>query len=145
MSNYQTILLATDLSDEGNQIAEKALAIATANHAALHIIHVIEPLNFAYAGDIPMDFSSIQNEIQSQTKNKMNEFANKYAIALENQHIVIGQAENEIHSLAQHLNADLVVVGSHGRRGIALLLGSTANGVLHGATCDVLAVRVNKS
>ena len=38
--------------------------------------------------------------------------------------------------------ADLIVVGSHGRHGLALLLGSTANGVLHGATCDVLAVRV---
>ena len=38
--------------------------------------------------------------------------------------------------------ADVIVVGSHGRHGIALLLGSTANGVLHGATTDVLAVRV---
>jgi universal stress protein A len=39
---------------------------------------------------------------------------------------------------------DLVVVGSHGRHGLSLLLGSTANGVLHGAGCDVLAVRVGK-
>ena len=143
MSNYQTILLATDLSAEGDQIAQKALAIATAENATLHTIHVIEPLNFAYAGDIPMDFSSIQNEIQSLTSHKMAEFAIKYAIPKANQHIIVGRAENEIHALAKHLNADLVVVGSHGRRGIALLLGSTANGVLHGATCDVLAVRVN--
>jgi universal stress protein A len=35
-----------------------------------------------------------------------------------------------------------VVVGSHGRHGLALLLGSTANGVLHGSPTDVLAVRV---
>ena len=40
--------------------------------------------------------------------------------------------------------ADVIVVGSHGRHGLALLLGSTANGVLHGATCDVLAVRVGE-
>ena len=39
---------------------------------------------------------------------------------------------------------DLIVVGSHGRHGLALLLGSTANDVLHGAPCDVLAVRLQK-
>ncbi|MCP3907701.1 MAG: universal stress protein [Oceanicoccus sp.] len=145
MSNYQTILLATDLSDEGEQVAQKAAAIATAENAALHMIHVIEPLSFAYGGDIPMDFSGIQDEIQSQAEAQIAEFAAKYALPKENQHIVIGRAENEIHSLAEALNADLVVVGSHGRHGIALLLGSTANGVLHGATCDVLAVRVGES
>ena len=48
----------------------------------------------------------------------------------------------EIHSKAEEIGADLIVVGSHGRYGLALLMGSTANGVLHGATCDVLAVRV---
>ena len=44
----------------------------------------------------------------------------------------------------KELETDLIVVGSHGRYGLALLMGSTANGVLHGATCDVLAVRVGK-
>jgi len=39
-------------------------------------------------------------------------------------------------------HADLIVVGSHGRHGLSLLLGSTANAVLHGAPCDVLAVRI---
>ncbi|MGB1202845.1 MAG: universal stress protein [Alloalcanivorax venustensis] len=38
--------------------------------------------------------------------------------------------------------ADLIVLGSHGKHGIRLLLGSTANAVLHRATCDVLAVRI---
>ena len=45
-------------------------------------------------------------------------------------------------SLAEELKADLIVVGSHGRHGLALIMGSTANGVLHGAKRDVLAVRV---
>ncbi len=44
----------------------------------------------------------------------------------------------------EEINADLIVVGSHGRHGFALLMGSTANGVLHGARRDVLAVRVGK-
>ena len=55
---------------------------------------------------------------------------------------MIGRPESQIHQLAEDVAADLIVVGSHGRQGLALILGSTANGVLHGAHCDVLAVRV---
>ncbi len=64
-------------------------------------------------------------------------------ISKENQVVTVGRPESEIHRLAKEQGVDLVVVGSHGRRGIQLLLGSTANGVLHGSECDVLAVRIN--
>ncbi|WP_101759615.1 universal stress protein [Oceanicoccus sp. KOV_DT_Chl] len=144
MSQYNTILLASDLSDEAEQVADKAMAVAKANGASLHLIHVIEPLSFAYGGDIPMDFSGIQEEMQKQAEAQMSDFAKRYNINPEHQHIVIGRPESEIHNLVKKLSVDLVVVGSHGRHGIALLLGSTANAVLHGATCDVLAVRVGE-
>jgi universal stress protein A len=144
MSGYKTILLAVDLSDEAHAVAKRAHAIATGNGGTIHIIHVIEPLSFAYGGDIPMDFSSIQTEIQHQAKIQMQKFASQYQISEANQHLVLGRAESEIHTLAESLNADLIVIGSHGRSGLSLLLGSTANGVLHGAVCDVLAVRVGK-
>lgn len=55
---------------------------------------------------------------------------------------VFGRPESEIHRMAETEAMDLVVIGSHGRHGLGLLLGSTANGALHGANCDVLAVRV---
>ena len=103
---------------------------------------VIEPLSFAYGGDIPMDFSGIQEEIHQQAKQQLASFAADSNIPEDRQHIVLGRPEVEIHSTAQEVGADLIVVGSHGRYGLALLMGSTANGVLHGATCDVLAVRV---
>jgi universal stress protein A len=45
--------------------------------------------------------------------------------------------------MADESNADLIVLGTHGRSGIRLLLGSTANAVLHGAKQDVLAVRIH--
>mgnify|MGYP000495312254 CR=1 FL=1 len=144
MSQYKTILLATDLSDEAEQVADKASTLAKANGASLHLVHVIEPLSFAYGGDIPMDFSGIQQEIQKQAETQMEEFAARVGAGSDCQHIIIGRAENEIHNLAEHLSVDLIVVGSHGRHGIALLLGSTANGVLHGASCDVLAIRVGE-
>ena len=56
--------------------------------------------------------------------------------------MIFGRPESEIHSLAKELKVDLIVVGSHGKHGLSLLLGSTANGVLQGSPCDVLAVRV---
>ena len=143
MSNYQTMLLAIDLSEEADQIASKAQSLANSNQAELHIAHIIEPLSFAYGGDIPMDFSSIQDEIQKQAETQLAELSEKYDIAPERQHITLGRPENEIHNLAKQFDVDLILVGSHGRHGLALLLGSTANAVIHGATCDVLAVRIN--
>ncbi|MFT5579723.1 MAG: universal stress protein A, partial [Paraglaciecola psychrophila] len=48
MSDYNTVLVAIDLSDEAIQVAKKAHSMALSNNASLHIIHVIEPLSFAY-------------------------------------------------------------------------------------------------
>lgn len=145
MSNYNTVLLAIDLSEEAEQVTVRAKEIAANHNATLHAVHVIEPLSFAYGGDIPMDFSGIQEEIQKQAETQLREFCDQHGIPGDKQHINVGRPENEIHSLAEDLKADLIVVGSHGRHGLALLLGSTANGVLHGAPCDVLAVRVGKA
>ena len=144
MANYSRILMAVDLSEDSDKVAERALAIAHNNDAELHIIHVIEPLSFAYGGDIPMDFSGIQDEIHQQAVSQTAKFSEKHGLGEDRRHVVLGQPEVEIHALAEELSADLIVVGSHGRYGLALLMGSTANGVLHGASCDVLAVRVGR-
>ncbi|MFK8043182.1 universal stress protein [Congregibacter sp.] len=142
MSNYSKILMAVDLSEDSDTVAQRALAIARNNDASLHIIHVIEPLSFAYGGDIPMDFSGIQDEIHQQADQQLEKFGTKHGVEKDRRHVVLGRPEVEIHSMAEEIGADLIVVGSHGRYGLALLMGSTANGVLHGATVDVLAVRV---
>tara|TARA_R110002110_G_scaffold66978_1_gene183112 strand:- start:211386 stop:211826 length:441 start_codon:yes stop_codon:yes gene_type:complete len=144
MSNYSKILVAIDLTDDSERVVKRAQSIAHNNGAELHLIHVIEPLSFAYGGDIPMDFSGIQDEIHQQASQQLKRFAGSHNLDEQHQHIVLGRPEVEIHATAEDLGADLIVVGSHGRYGLALLMGSTANGVLHGASCDVLAVRVGK-
>lgn len=144
MSQYTKILVAIDLSEDSTQVVQRGQAIATNNAAQLHLIHVIEPLSFAYGGDIPMDFSGIQDEIHQQATQQLQRFAENNGVDQQHQRIVLGRPEVEIHATAEELDADLIVVGSHGRHGLALLLGSTANGVLHGASCDVLAVRVGE-
>ena len=89
-----------------------------------------------------MDLSSVQDQIHEQAKSHLAEFCKKLNVPGERQYLIFGRPESEIHRVAENHDMDAVVVGSHGRHGIALLLGSTANGVLHGATCDVVAVRV---
>ncbi len=145
MSIYNVILVAVDLSSEAQQLASKARELAHANNATLHLVHVIEPLSFAYGGDVPMDLSSIQDQLDEHAHNKLAHFGERMDYPISGQHVVSGHTETEIHRLADSLNVDLIVVGSHGRHGLALLLGSTANGVLHGAHCDVLAVRVHET
>ena len=144
MAEYTHILAAVDLTEESRQVAKRACALRAAYSAQLSCLHVIEPLSLAYGGDIPMDLSTIQEQIQETAKIHLAEFARSLKIPEENQHLIFGRPETEIHALADQIKADLIVVGSHGRHGLALLLGSTASGVLHGAPCDVLAVRVGK-
>lgn len=141
MGEYNNILVAVDLSDEAEKVARRAANLALASNAQLHLVHVVEPVNFAYGSDVPIDFSAIQDEIQKQAEAQLSALAGALGVTAI-QHLAAGRAEVEIHALAEKIGADLIVVGSHGRHGLALLLGSTANSVLHGAKCDVLAVRV---
>lgn len=142
MSTYTRILLAIDLSEESAQLVSKASELADLYQAELDIIHVVEPLTFAYGGDVPMDLSTIQEQLDEHAQHKLDQLCAAINHPVSQRYIVTGHTESEIHRVAKEISADLIIVGSHGRHGLALLLGSTANGVLHGATCDVLAVRV---
>ena len=70
MSDYTHLLLAIDLSEHSDQVAIKARRIADACNAKLSVIHVIEPISFSYGGDIPLDFTSIQEDIQAQPQSR---------------------------------------------------------------------------
>ncbi len=145
MSNeYRHILVAVDLTKDSHKVLERAAQIAERNQGAkLSIMHTLEPLGFAYGGDIPMDLTSIQDQLDEHAKQRLAEIADD-RVSRENQHVLVGMPDTEIHRFAEENDVDLIVVGSHGRHGFALLLGSTSTGVLHGAQCDVLAVRVGK-
>lgn len=142
---YQHILVAVDLTDECHPVMERAQALAAASQARLSLVHIVEPLAMAFGGDVPMDLSALQQEQFDQARERLESFAGRYsALSSDQRHLAYGQPRQEIHRLALEQGCDLIVVGSHGRHGLALLLGSTANDVLHGAPCDVLAVRLKK-
>ncbi len=143
MNTYSHILVGLDLSpDESQIVAQKAVALARLQGAKLSLLHVIEPVTFAYAGDIPMDLTETQVVIEDQAEKRLANFTAGLGYPVSHSKVVLGQTAVTLRETAADLGADLIVVGSHGRHGLALLLGSTASDVLHGAKCDVLAVRV---
>lgn len=140
MTAYKNILIAVDLDDANKQVVSKAIAIAGEN-ATLNLIHVIEPIQIY--GPIPtIDYASIQSHTNDFAKKKLSALGEEFSIDVERQYVLEGVAQKVIHAFAEENGVDLIVVGSHGRHGVSLLLGSTANAVLHGAQSDVLAVRV---
>ncbi|OZG71264.1 universal stress protein UspA [Hahella sp. CCB-MM4] len=141
---YSHILVALDLGKETETVLNKAIALQKASSAKLSLVHIIEPISYAYGGDIPMDLGEIQQQLEERSSNKLKELKNSHQLNDAECTVLVGRPESEIHRYAEEQNADLIVVGSHGRHGLQLLLGSTANGVLHGAKCDVLAVRVQQ-
>lgn len=143
---YQHILIAVDLTDECHPVVERALAIAASSGAKAALVHIVEPMAMAFGGDVPMDLSLLQQQQFDQARERLQSFAGRYPqLGAEQRHLAYGQPRQELHRLAEEQGCDLIVVGSHGRHGLALLLGSTANNVLHGAPCDVLAVRLKKT
>ena len=144
MSHYKHILLAVDFTEHGENVAKKAKELAKDNQAQLSIVHVVDNLpivDASYESIIPLDAGLTEQLIDMATQ-RLKKIANKLAIAEDKQWLEIGSATLEIVRIAEENDVDLIVVGSHGRHGLALLLGSTANGVLHHAKCDVLAVRL---
>ena len=141
---YRHVLLAADLAPDTTVVADRAAAMA-AGGATLTLIHVIEPLALAYGAEMPVDLGTLQDEISRQARRKLDELATRLGVGTDRCLLVTGTIEKEILRVAQEQGIDLIVLGSHSRRGLAALLGSTANAVLHHAGCDVLAVRIARS
>ncbi|EJL04696.1 MULTISPECIES: universal stress protein [Pseudomonas] len=142
---YNHVLVAVDLTEECDPVVKRARALCDDRDTKLSLVHIVEPMAMAFGGDVPMDLSQLQQQQFDQAKERLDRLIVKYPdLKKENCHLTYGQPRQEIHHLAKEQGCDLIVVGSHGRHGLALLLGSTANDVLHGAPCDVLAVHLVK-
>jgi universal stress protein A len=139
---YRHVLVGLDLSDEAPLVLNKAAKIAHAFGAQLSVAHIIEPIAFVYGGDMPLDIPDTQEREAYKADQLLQKLVDDLNISVQQKHILVGQPAAELRFLAQQHNLDLIVVGSHGRKGFALLLGSTPNSVLHGASCDVLAIFV---
>ena len=144
MSVYKHILIGLDLSPESQQVIDRVKFLFANSDTKISICHVLEPLAFTYGGDIPVDLSDVQTQLQEQATGRLAALAEQLNVSPEDQHIILGHPAQEMHNMAKQDEVDLIVGGSHGRHGLALIFGSTSNSVLHGASCDVLAVRISE-
>lgn len=144
MKSYKHILLAVDFFDRQTAVAERAKDLAERYGARLSAIHVVDALPIGDpANDVLVPFEmDLSQEFIALGRKKLAELASSLGIPEDRTWLETGSPKQEIIRVAEENGVDLIVVGSHGRHGLALLLGSTANGVLHHANCDVLAVRL---
>ena len=139
---YKHILLASDFSPEAVRAEDKAVEVAKLYGAKLSIIHVVDYYpSMQLEGGLAM-LPNLEEKLNENARSDMNACIERLKVKPETEHIGHGPPKAVIVDYADEISADLIVLGSHGRHGLGLLLGSTANGVLHTAKCDVLAVRV---
>ena len=142
MAGYKEVLVAVDLSDDLTGALKGAVEKLGAG-ANVSVVHVLEPAYYYYGmepalGTLPPSF---EEDLLRRAKAQLEDVGRAYGAPPARQYLERGHAPTQILRLAEDKGVDLIIVGSHGRHGWRLLLGSTANAVLHGARCDVLAVR----
>ncbi len=143
MAVYSHILLAVDFTPVTDTVTRQAMELCQAFKARLSLVHVVEFTQMDLSNDLvlPQELE-IDQELMKRSKQRLEEVAEELGIEKSECFVSQGSTRREILRLAKELNTNLIVIGSHGREGIQRLLGSTANAVLHGAPCDVLAVRI---
>lgn len=144
MSNYKKVLVAIDFFAEYDKVLQQAVSLGV---SLKHINLVYVSLPWIYMQPYAYEMADVlfdDQELMDKAKDRLHVIADKFNIPKKNVYVKSGKAANEIKALASEIKADLIVIGTHGESGFMLLLGSTANAVLHGVQQDVLAVRLNQ-
>jgi universal stress protein A len=142
MAVYQHILAAVDLGENSTKVLQHAAPLAEICDARLTVLHVV---NYIPASDIDYLIPPAEandNKLIETARLRLHELLEREALTSGVETMIVsGRAKVEIARVAEEQHADLIVVGAHGRHGLAGVLGSTAERVLHRVNCDVLTVR----
>ena len=145
MKLYQHVLVAVDLhANCDNRVIERAKAIAEASQAKMSLVHAVEHINAYGVAEAYSAVLDVEEQMIAEAKRQPSNLVKEFGIPEPQQHLEVGSPKSVILSKMKELKIDLIVVGSHGRHGLQLLLGSTANAILHHSAVDVLAVRVQE-
>jgi universal stress protein A len=107
------------------------------------LLHVVEYVPVEPMGEALLPTVQIEEELIARARNRMAALASELDLQSADRLIETGGIKTEIVRTAQRLHADLIVMGSRERHGLAILLNLTEDTVLHAAPCDVLAVRLH--
>ena len=155
MTLYRTILLATDLSEGAEHVLQHAVMLAAQHAAELHVLHVMQEMDAAvvnYVASVMGEdrFADYELEHEAELKTELQAWITRVLVrvnvsedciaAVEVRH---GHPSGEIVKFADTCDADLVVMGSHGKGRLqTFLLGSVAEQVLHRLRRSALIVPV---
>jgi len=137
----KSILVPLDFSPASFKALDYALPLAECFGARVHLVHAFD---FDYPPSILAAMPIILSEatLVCNAKRHLTDIAKKFAIPVQNLHIVRGRAYRTICELAQELETDLIVTAASGRSALEnVLLGSTAERIVQHAPCPVLVVR----
>lgn len=143
MSNYQHILAVVDLTEDSHAVARRAVDIALGNGAEPPtLLHVVEYVPVEPLSDSLLPAVQLEAELLERARARMAELAARLGTPAPAWRVETGNIKNEILRVAREGRHDLIVIGSHQRHGLSILVNLTEDTVLHGAPCDVLAVRL---
>lgn len=142
MTSYKHILVAVDLHPICDEVILKRAHELIGSNATLSVVHAVEHINaygIAQAYPTVMD---LEDNMSNEAKTQLAALSSKFFIPPDRQYTEIGSPKVVILDKLKQLQADLLVIGSHGRHGISILFSSTASTVLHHLTCDALVVKI---
>jgi len=148
MSAYKKVIVAIDLEGGAGDVLAKAATLLEGANADITVLNVPYDVVRMYGASVGAGVYSTANlnqdndQIRKSLGEKMRALVDQYHLPKCEVMVKFGRPVDIILKYAEAQDADLILMGSHGRHGLGLLLGSTANAVLHRAKCDVLAVRV---
>jgi universal stress protein A len=142
MTAYRRILAAIDLTRDSGAVVGRACEIARTGNGSVQLLHVIEIIPIEPMGDSLLPVMQIDEEMMLRTRQQIEALALELGLPANAGSVEVGNAKSEILRYAREQNSDLIVLGARERHGLSILLHRTEDSVLHGAPCDVLAVRV---
>jgi universal stress protein A len=139
---YRRILAAVDLIDDSRVVAERAADIARSGGGTLHLLHVVEYVPPVPVTETMMPPEQIDPGMIERARTLIAALAASLGLPATSSSVEVGSAKGEVLRYARERQCDLIVLGSRERHGLSILINRTEDTVLHGAPCDVLAVRV---
>ncbi len=145
MNLPKTILVATDFSECTEQALDYAVALAGKLDAKIHLLNVIGIPSMGIP-EVGIAVTSTLMESTVRTHHaELDKLASRRVSANIETVLRTGDARDLIIDVAREISADLIVMGTHGRRGVRrALIGSIAEGVVRSAPCPVLTIRDRK-
>ncbi len=143
MADYRKVMVLLDLSEGSEKVFDAGRDMAAHSHASLLVLHVVEYAPMEPMGETLMPSMVIEQELAERSRARIDELIARSGAANARGRVEMGNTKAEILRVAKEESADLIVLGSRERHGLAILVNFTEDTVLHAAHCDVLAVRLS--